>query len=124
METTRIANIMGVDYTVEVLKYDEHEYFEKDEIAGWQDSELKQIVVLDMSTHPVYKIDKASEEKCEIKQKQVLRHEIIHAFMYESGLDTNALALGSPWATNEEMIDWFAIQSPKIFKVYQELGCM
>ena len=28
------------------------------------------------------------------------------------------------WAKNEEMVDWFAIQSPKIFKVYSELGLL
>ena len=54
-------------------------------------------------------------------QKEVLRHEIIHAFLYESGLD----ACSGPaenWASNEEMVDWFAIQSPKIFHVFQEQG--
>lgn len=28
------------------------------------------------------------------------------------------------WALNEEMVDWFAIQSPKIFKVFNELKLM
>ena len=54
-------------------------------------------------------------------QKEILRHEIIHAFLYESGLD----ACSGPaenWASNEEMVDWFAIQSPKIFHVFQEQG--
>lgn len=56
-------------------------------------------------------------------QKNVLRHEIIHAFMYESGLGFN-------WrhdcyiGHDETVIDWFAIQSPKIFKVYDQLGIL
>lgn len=37
-------------------------------------------------------------------QKQVLRHEIIHAFMYESGLEGEC-----KWNT-EEMVDWLSIQ--------------
>lgn len=28
---------------------------------------------------------------------------------------------GTPRAINEEMVDWFAIQSPKIFKAFTEL---
>ena len=41
----------------------------------------------------------------------------------ESGLDSNSNSADS-WATNEEMVDWFAIQSPKIFKVFNELKLM
>lgn len=52
-------------------------------------------------------------------QKTSLRHEIIHAFLYESGMDTSTGAVEC-WATNEEMVDWFAIQSPKIFRVFRE----
>lgn len=54
-------------------------------------------------------------------QKEALRHEIIHAFLYESGLDACS-GSAENWASNEEMVDWFAIQSPKIFKVFQEQG--
>ena len=55
-------------------------------------------------------------------KKLTLRHEILHAFLFESGLDAGSIATYGPWANNEEMVDWFAIQSPKIFKVYSELG--
>lgn len=41
-------------------------------------------------------------------QKKVLRHEIVHAFLYESGLWQNAYG-SKCWAKNEEMIDWMAI---------------
>ena len=53
-------------------------------------------------------------------RNKVLRHEIVHAFLFESGMSNNSCGVKS-WATNEEMVDWFAIQSPKIFKIYQEL---
>ena len=49
-----------------------------------------------------------------------LRHEVLHAFLFESGLSETAGFSGC-WATNEEMVDWFAIQSPKIFEVFSEL---
>lgn len=55
-------------------------------------------------------------------ENKVLRHEIIHAFLYESGVWNNSDSNGS-WAVNEEMTDWIAIQFPKIAKVFKELGC-
>ena len=53
-------------------------------------------------------------------RKQVLRHEIVHAFLFESGLDINSNK-SEEWARNEEMIDWLAIQFHKIEKVFKEL---
>lgn len=53
-------------------------------------------------------------------QKTTLRHEIIHAFLFESGL-------GFSWqhsvdfGHDETTIDWFARQFPKILKVFQKL---
>lgn len=43
------------------------------------------------------------------------------AFLFESGLSSNTHGIYGAWAENEEMVDWIAIQSPKIFKVFQEL---
>ena len=51
----------------------------------------------------------------EFKDK-VLRHEIIHAFFAESGLRNN-----SEYAENEELVDWIAIQFPKIAKVLADV---
>ena len=53
-------------------------------------------------------------------QKHVLRHELIHAFLFESGLDQNS-NLCESWAINEEMVDWMAIQMPKIMNIYDSI---
>ena len=53
---------------------------------------------------------------------RVLRHEIIHSYLEESGLAASS-NMSSAWAHNEEMVDWLAIQSPKIFVTFQEVGC-
>lgn len=50
-------------------------------------------------------------------------NEILHAFLYESGLRENSRGC-TAWAENEEMVDWFAIQIPKIVKVYKELNIL
>ena len=62
----------------------------------------------------VMRVDNFEEYK-----KKVARHEIFHAFFGESGLRGN-----STYAENEELIDWLAIQSPKIFKVFKELDLL
>ena len=55
--------------------------------------------------------------------KKVIRHEIIHAFALESGLRESSLETAS-WAVNEEMVDWFARQGPKIYKAWQEADAL
>ena len=57
-----------------------------------------------------------------VQRNITLRHEILHAFLHESGLWGCSLESTS-WAMNEEMVDWVAIQFPKILKVYRQLGC-
>lgn len=51
-------------------------------------------------------------------QKHILRHELTHAFLFESGLDANSNGCEA-WASNEEMVDWIAIQMPKIMAAYK-----
>lgn len=65
--------------------------------------------------------EKLSLGDLEYYEKKVLRHEILHAYLFESGLRENSNEINS-WAMNEEMIDWFALQFPKILKTYKELG--
>ena len=45
--------------------------------------------------------------------KKVIRHEIIHAFLEESGL-----AECCSWAKEEMLVDWIARQFPKMLKVF------
>ena len=56
-------------------------------------------------------------------RKKVLRHEIVHAFLYESGLWNNSGNIEA-WAQSEEITDWIAIQSPKLFKAFREADCL
>lgn len=53
-------------------------------------------------------------------RNKVLRHEIIHAFFFESGLCENFE--NKPWGIMETLVDWFAIQYPKIKKIFDELN--
>lgn len=84
---------------------------------GTCDPSTKVIKIAKMAQEPDSLQDMAERRKC------VMRHEILHAFLFESGLWAETQS-PSAWAMNEEAIDWMAIQAPKIFKVYQEAGCM
>lgn len=53
--------------------------------------------------------------------RQALRHEIIHAMLYESGLMAN-WQHPNEFGHDETFVDWYAIQYPKIAEIYKELG--
>ncbi len=55
--------------------------------------------------------------------KKVLRHEIVHAFLIESGL-SYCTSSDTPWAESEELVDWIAWQGPKIMQAWKEAGCL
>nr|DAL42802.1 MAG TPA_asm: Protein of unknown function (DUF1570) [Caudoviricetes sp.] len=112
------VNILGSEWNVKFGS--EKEYPNLTNVDGYTDLSIREIVVDDMEASQGQIGTKADLESY---QKQVVRHEIIHAFLLESGLDSNSNSADS-WAVNEEMVDWFAIQSPKIFKVFNELKLM
>lgn len=112
------VNILGSEQNVKFGN--KKEYPNLTNIDGYTDLSIREIVVDDMEASQGQIGTKADLESY---QKQVVRHEIIHAFLLESGLDSNSNSADS-WAVNEEMVDWFAIQSPKIFKVFNEYNLM
>lgn len=115
------VKILGTDYTLRKVNFGEDEFMERMKFGGYCDGTAKEIVVLNIKTLPDFAND--PKEVIERKEKETLRHEIIHAFFNESGLGWNSLPVEQAWAKNEEMVDWFAIQFPKMLKVFKELGC-
>lgn len=114
----RTINVLGTDYTITEKDYTEDKSFKQREIYGYCDTVLKEIVVCRMKTYDGW--EEEPETRVEAYQKYMLRHEITHAFLQESGLADNSATLEA-WATNEEMVDWIALQYPKIQKVFHEL---
>lgn len=113
--------ILGTLYTLKKVSHGQDEIMERLQYGGYCDGNSKEIVLLDLKTLPDWANE--SREYIERKEKETLRHEIIHAFLNESGLGWNSSPVERAWAKNEEMVDWIAIQFPKILKVYKELGC-
>lgn len=108
----RTINILGTDYTIKRQSKEDNPKL--DNAWGLCEGYKKEIIV---DTFDEEKKNVMAVDNFEGFEKKVLRHEIIHAFLGESGLKSN-----SDWAENEEMVDWFAIQATKIFKVFKELG--
>ena len=115
-------NVLGTEYTIIVKKYDEDEAFERRSIDGYCDSYKKEIVVCDMNTYKGWEHD--TEKTIVECQKETIRHEIVHAFFYESGLWGNSFGIDNSWAKNEEMVDWIALQGEKIYNAWKEANAL
>lgn len=111
-------NILGTDY--EIVNGGQEQYPRLKVVDGYTDTSIKQIVILDFNT---IEKDNANIKDFPTLSKKVTRHEIIHAFFYESGLWVNSNVV-EQWAMNEEMIDWIAIQFPKIYKAFKDVDCI
>ena len=106
-----VVDILGTEYSIHKQSAKENSKLEDNN--GICEQYSKKII---LNTLEEEKQDVMCVENVEEFEKKVLRHEIIHAYLGESGLRSS-----SEWAENEEMVDWFAIQLPKIFKTFKEL---
>lgn len=106
-------NVLGTEY--KIIKATEEEDKKLKTASGYCDHTTKEIVIEDIDK---MEKDEHTVGNLKVHEDRVLRHEIIHAFLFESGLghDTSC-----SWATNEEMIDYFARQMPKMLKVFQDI---
>ena len=103
--------ILGTEY--EIVQKDRSEDPLLEEREGYCDNSVKKIVICNI------KKERGSKEDLKTVKRKILRHEIIHAFFFESGLDVN-----SEWGSDETLVDWIALQFPKMEKVFKAAGCM
>lgn len=104
--------VLGTEYTIRESNRAEEPHLL--DAQAFCDTYKKEIVVNDM------KVD-AEFPDCvkdiDSFRKECIRHELIHAILYESGLDQNS------WGGNEEIVDWIAIQFPKMARIFLEAEC-
>ena len=108
------VSILGTEYDIKFVPEGELQDIGAD---GATDNSIKLIRV------GVFVPQKCSISDLEQYQKKVLRHEIIHAFLYQSWLNECSGSVDS-WANNETMIDWFAHQHKKIHKAFKQAGAV
>lgn len=101
------VNILGTKYTIKTATRDTDVRLEN--CDGYVDTTTKEIVV----DNP--KPSEMSWSDMEDYKRKVVRHEVVHAFLYESGLAFNS------WGKNEEVVDWIALQFPKMKAVFETL---
>lgn len=114
-------NILGTKYTIETHKISEDSILRENQWSGYCSEEAKLIVVADMTEKQYIALNDAEAEEY---RKKTLRHEIVHAFLNESGLSANASIPQGGWAKNEETVDWIAIQFPKMLKAFKKAGAL
>ena len=108
------VKILGTESTI-ITDAQQDDYPQLKNCDGFTDASKKLIVVAKLER------DEMSISDLDWYYHKVLRHEIIHAHLFESGLAENSK---DTWAFNEEMIDYFASQFPKIYDVYEVLKCL
>lgn len=107
------VHILGVKYTIaEVSENDDSLLKECDGYCDWT---TKEIVVR--------KERDGTLGDMETYIRKVKRHEIVHAFLEESGLAECSGETDS-WARNEAMVDWIARMGQKIYDVWKEVGAL
>lgn len=117
----KTVNILGTEYTIKNVKISECSFLKDNNFSGSCNSQTKEILIGDPTEEEYF--GKLTEQEQTSTIKEVLRHEIVHAFFNESGLQQSSNQCEA-WAINEEMVDWIAIQSPKMFKAFQEADCL
>lgn len=115
MTEQKAIKILGTEYQVLFRKAEDDKKL--DLCGGYFDHTAKQIIVGSLEPEDM------SVSDLEVEQKRVLRHEIVHAFLYESGLWCNTEKTDH-WATSEEMTDWISIQFSKMLQAFQEAGAL
>lgn len=108
----RVVSVLGTPYTIfEGTTFD---FPDLSDCDGYCDTTIKKIVVSDMS-----EAEERPGAKADLNhyKRKVIRHELLHAVLFESGLSCNS------WGENEEIVDWFAIQFPKLEALFQQAGC-
>jgi Zn-dependent peptidase ImmA (M78 family) len=104
------VNILGAEYTIKTgVKEEDDAHFSSSEADGYIDYQTKEIIIKEMP-EPSHGLtnDIPSYERL------VIRHELAHAFLYESGL--------TDYAADEQLVEWLAVQFPKIAKLFEELN--
>lgn len=102
---SKTVNILGTEY--EILNQTIAENPKLKDANGLCEFFTKQIII------DVAEPDPNTFDNLAAFNRKVYRHEIIHAFLGESGL--------REYMSDEVLVDWMAVQFPKIAKVFKEL---
>lgn len=105
--------VLGTDYTLQIVdRKEEPRLRTVEDLQGLCDFSTKNIYVVDLESER----ENDSVRDLHYVMKTVMRHEIVHAFLYESGFDGGL----AEWKNGEQEVDWIALQTPKMSRVFKE----
>ena len=104
-------NILGTDYKIKE-NCNIEDYSGLIENEAYTDFTTKEIIIGEFGNDSINSV-----KDINYHIRKVKRHEIVHSLLFESGLDNN-----TDWARNEEIIDWIAMQYPKMKKIFEKLN--
>lgn len=107
------VHICGEEWTVDFADV-ENDSILKD-ADGYCDRSARKIVIAN-------KQDDCTLLDFEEYKKKVMRHEIVHAYMFECGL--GECWRHSEWGQEEQTVDWIANTFPKMLATFKEAGCI
>ena len=110
MNDTSIS-ILGELYTIYIRRTEDDANLKDSD--GYTDFSAKEIVMRDINSISF------TIKNPMVYWNKVLRHEILHAFIRESGICEYFDEMDE-----EQIVDWVAYQFPKIQKVYEGLGIL
>lgn len=107
----KTVNILGTTYTLREQSSDDNPKMK--DSSGLCETYSKELIIDPIKDEP------DNYSNIDAYKRRVVRHELVHAFFDESGLRGEC-----KYAVNEELVDWIAIQLPKLTKACQELGVL
>ena len=126
----RIINVLGTNYEVKLMDMsadkdtDEGSFITDNDFCAFCNNYDKTIILTnlrDEKWYPTYK--HLSLDAIVEAYKETLRHELFHAVFGCCGLKGNSHSSGA-FAMDEELIDFLAIQSPKIFEIFKNANIL
>lgn len=60
-------------------------------------------------------LEDGTDEENRTYYSKVIRHEVVHAALHESGL--------THYANDELLVEWLAVQFPKLAEIFKKAGC-
>ena len=111
------VSILGTEYTLHVCPDSKDKRFEQLNCDGFCDYSTKELFVSNFTGNLVNREISVSDPRYIIRN--AIRHEMVHAFLFESGL-------GCDWehktfGHEETTVDWIAKQLPNMYETYLKI---
>jgi len=102
-------NILGTEY--KIVHYKKHNFQENaDGECFIYDKKIKIRKASKMLS------DECNEHEKRERYKEVLRHEITHSILFESGM--------SEYSRDENLVEWIAIKFPKLLELFKKVNAL